>query len=472
MDVKCLFCASEALPFCSSGGLGEVAGSLPHALRELFIGCRVVIPLYKCIPEDLRKSMKFLTSFYVPVAWRNQYCGIFRANYNGVIYYLIDNEYYFNRPNMYGYFDDAERFSFFSRAILEMLPHIKFRPDIIHANDWQSALVPVYFSAFYAQNEFYSNMKTIFTIHNIEYQGKYGYEVFNDLIGLNQKDISLLDFDGCINFMKGAIETANVVTTVSPTYSQEILNDWFAHGLAPILNARSYKLHGILNGIDTELYNPSTDPLIYKTYSEKHLSDKVKNKILLQDRLHLDKSESVPVIGMVTRLVEHKGVDLVISTLETIMKETNVQFVILGSGEKNYEDFFSYMQYKYPNRICACHGFVPELAHKIYAGSDMFLMPSKSEPCGLSQMIALRYGSIPIVRETGGLKDSVSDSGDGCGVGFRFKKYDPWDMYDSIKRALAGYYIPEGWTKLVKRAMNCNNSWNHSAKNYLTFYKK
>lgn len=468
-DVKCLFCASEALPFCASGGLGEVAGSLPHALRELFVGCRVVIPLYRCVPDKLRRAMKFVTSFYVPVAWRNQYCGVFRANYNGVIYYLIDNEYYFNRPNMYGYFDDAERFSFFSRAVLEMLPHINFRPDVIHANDWQTALVPVYFSAFYSKNEFYSKMKTIFTIHNIEYQGKYGYEVFNDLIGLDQKDFSLLDFDGCINFMKGAIETANIVTTVSPTYAQEILNDWFSHGLAPILNARSYKLHGILNGIDTDVYNPVTDPLIYKTYSEKHIEDKNENKVKLQSRLCLNQSKTTPMISMVTRLVEHKGIDLVMDAFETMMRETNVQFVVLGSGDGKYEEFFSWMQNKYQGRVCACHGFIPELAHKIYAGSDMFLMPSKSEPCGLSQMIALKYGCIPIVRETGGLKDSVSDSGDGLGVGFRFAKYDPWDMYGAIKRALIGYDKQDGWTKLVKRAMKCDNSWKRSAKEYLLF---
>ena len=469
--MKCLFCTSEALPFAASGGLGDVAGSLPQALRQRLIGCRIVMPLYDDIPKELRDEMRFITSLSVPVSWRRQYCGVFEARYGGVIYYLLDNQYYFKRTGLYGHYDDAERFAFLSRAALEMLPYIDFKPDIIHCNDWQTALVPIYYSLFYANNDWYAGMKTVFTIHNIQYQGKYGMELLEDVLGLPDYNLSVVEFDKCINLMKGAIETANRVTTVSPTYAQEILDPWFSHGLDPILRERAWKVSGILNGIDTTGYNPETDTNIYANYSVQDISGKAANKQALQERLGLQQDANVPLIGMVTRMVPHKGLDLVKDGLERLMNEENVQFVILGTGDWEYESFFKAMQEKYPGRFVACFGFVPELSRKIYAGADIFLMPSKSEPCGLSQMIALRYGAIPVVRETGGLKDSIHDSGDGEGNGFTFVNYDTEDMLNAVRRALDGYRKNDGWKILMERAMNSDNSWGHSANEYIKLYR-
>ena len=470
--MKCLFCTSEALPFAASGGLGDVAGSLPQALRQRLIGCRIVMPLYEDIPQKLREEMRFITSLSVPVSWRRQYCGVFEARYGGVIYYLLDNQYYFKRKGLYGHYDDAERFAFLSRAALEMLPYIDFKPDIIHCNDWQTALVPIYYSLFYANNDWYSGIKTIFTIHNIQYQGKYGLELMEDVLGIPEQAQSIVEFDHCVNLMKGAIETANRVTTVSPTYAQEIMDPWFSHELDPILRSRSWKLSGILNGIDVINYDPETDPNLYANYSVADRSGKAENKKKLQERLNLEQNPDTPMIGMVTRLVSHKGLDLVKDSLEQLLNEqTNLQFVILGSGDWEYESFFRSMQDKYPGRVCACIGFVPELSRKIYAGADIFLMPSKSEPCGLSQMIALRYGTIPVVRETGGLKDSIHDSGDGEGNGFTFRNYDAMDMLNAVRRAVEGYWQRDGWNVLVDRAMNCDNGWGRSANEYIKLYR-
>lgn len=469
--MKVLFCTSEALPFAATGGLGDVAGSLPQALRQRLIGCRIVMPLYEDVPQELRENMRFVTSLSVPVAWRRQYCGVFEARAGGVIYYLLDNQYYFKRSGLYGHYDDAERFAFLSRAALEMLPYIDFKPDIIHCNDWQTALVPIYYSLFYANNDWYAGIKTVFTIHNIQYQGKYGSEILEDVLGIPATEKQVVEFDGCVNLMKGAIECAQRVTTVSPTYAQEILDPWFSHELDPILRERSWKLSGILNGIDIDSYNPETDPNLYSNYTAEDLSGKAENKRALQERLGLAQDPAVPLIGMVTRLVSHKGLDLVKAQIDRLMSESNAQFVVLGSGEWEYESFFKEMQAKYPGRFNASFGFVPELSRKIYAGADIFLMPSKSEPCGLSQMIALRYGTIPVVRETGGLKDSIQDSGDGEGNGFTFKTYNSEDMLYAIKRALAGYADAEGWKILMQRAMQCDNSWGRSANEYIKLYR-
>jgi starch synthase len=470
--MKVLYCTSEARPFAATGGLAEVAGSLPQALRLRLIGCRVVMPLYEDIPQELRDNMKFVTSLSVPVAWRRQYCGVFESRVGGVIYYLIDNQYYFKRHGLYGHYDDAERFAFLSRAALEMLPYIDFKPDVIHCNDWQTALVPIYFSVFYANNDWYKGIKTVLTIHNIQYQGKYGKELVQDVLGIPQSDMPILEYDDCINLLKGAIECANRVTTVSPTYAQEILDPWFSHDLDGILKQRQWKLSGILNGIDTVSYNPETDTDLFANYSAENIEDKAKNKQGLQERLGLNQDPDVPLIGMVTRMVAHKGLDLVKETLDQIMGETNAQFVILGSGDWEYETFFKEMQNKYPGRLCACFGFIPELSRKIYAATDIFLMPSKSEPCGLSQMIALRYGSIPIIRETGGLKDSIHDSGDGEGNGFTFLTYNSGDMLNAVHRALEGYGKKDGWKILVGRAMKCDFSWGRSANEYIRLYRE
>lgn len=469
--MKVLYATSEALPFIASGGLGDVAGSLPHALRKRLIGCRVVLPMYDTIKQELKDTMKFITHISVPVAWRRQYCGIFEAKHNGVIYYLIDNQYYFKRDTIYGHYDDAERFAFFSRAVLEIIPYIDFKPDIIHCNDWQTALTPVYYSAMYANSPGYENIKTIFTIHNIQYQGVYGKELLEDVLGIPADKASLLEYDGCINFMKGAIECADKVTTVSPSYADEILDPWYSHGLDSILNERRYKLSGILNGIDTVGYDPATDKCIKANFSAHDVSGKKIDKKALQKEMGLPVKPGVPVIGMVTRLVSHKGLDLVKGILDELLATSEMQLVVLGSGDYEYESYFRWIAEKYPDKVGLRVGFVPELARKIYAGADMFLMPSKSEPCGLSQMVALRYGTVPIVRETGGLRDSITDCGDGNGNGFTFKSYNAHDMLDAIRRALTLYYNGD-WNELVLRALNCDFSWGRSANAYIRLYKE
>ncbi len=470
--MKVLYAASEALPFAASGGLADVAGSLPQALRKRLIGCRVVMPLYDTIKQELRDTMKFVTNISVPVAWRRQYCGIFEAKYKGVTYYLLDNEYYFKRGGLYGYYDDAERFAFFSRAILEIIPHIDFKPDIIHCNDWQTALTPLYYSTIYATQPGYENIKTVFTIHNIQYQGVYGKELIDNVIGLDYSHKNLIEYDDTVNFSKAAIECANAVSTVSPSYAKEILDPWYSHGLDTILKERSFKLRGILNGIDVESYNPETDKDIFKNYSAEKMTGKATNKRELQKFFGLPEKKDTPVMGMVSRLVSHKGLDLCKAVLDELLATTDIQLVILGSGDTEYEDFFRGLAARFPEQVGLCLGFIPDLARKIYAGSDFFLMPSKSEPCGLSQMVALRYGSIPIVRETGGLRDSVKDSGDNEGNGFTFANYNAHEMLHAIRRACEGYGDKKGWKILVKRAMESDNSWGKSANEYIKMYKE
>ena len=456
----------------ASGGLGDVAGSLPKALRKRLVGCRVVMPLYSGIKQELRDQMQFITHITVPVSWRRQYCGIFEAKIGGVIFYFIDNEYHFKRDGIYGHYDDAARFAFFSRAVLEIIPHIDFKPDIIHTNDWQTALVPVYYSTMYANREGYEGIKNIFTIHNIQYQGVYGKEILSDVFGLGEQHEQLLDFGGTLNLMKGAIECADVVTTVSPTYAEEILDPWFSHGLDPILRERQYKLHGILNGIDTDIYNPETDKAIAKNFSAKDPAGKKEDKADLQREFSLPVRDDVPIIGMVSRLVSHKGLDLVKAVLDELLSTTDVQLVVLGTGDWEYENFFREIEARYPGKVGLRIAFIPDLARKIYAGCDMFLMPSKSEPCGLSQMLALRYGTLPIVRETGGLKDSITDSGDGEGNGFTFKSYNAHDMLDAIRRSLGAYSDKKYWASLVERALECDNSWGRSAREYMRLYRE
>lgn len=471
--MKVLYAVSEAKPFIASGGLADVAGSLPVALRRRLIGCRLVMPMYEGIPEEYKNEMRFITHITVPVAWRRQYCGIFELKYQGVICYFIDNQYYFKRQGIYGHYDDAERFAFFSRAVLEMIPYIDFKPDVIHCNDWQTALVPVYYSKYYATREGFENIKTVFTIHNIQYQGKYGREILGDVAGFSEDDVSLLENDGCINFMKGAIECSNVVTTVSPSYAQEILNPWYAYGLDSILNARKYKIHGILNGIDTVSNDPATDKALPANFDVNHIEGKAKCKAALQKEMGLPVRADVPLIGVVSRLVSHKGFDLIKCVLDEMLSGSDVQMVVLGSGEWQYESFFSEAAQRYPDKLAVKLGFIPALASRIYGGSDMFLMPSKSEPCGLSQMFALRYGSVPIVRATGGLKDSVTDSGIlGEGNGFVFEDYNAHEMLHTVRRAIDGYADRDGWAILRRRAMECDFSWGRSANEYIKLYKQ
>ena len=465
-----LFAASEALPYAASGGLADVAGSLPAAIVDKGHDCRVVIPLYKCISGEMRDSLTFLTNITVDVSWRKQYCGIFTGIYKGVTYYFIDNEYYFGRDGIYGFYDDCERFVFYSRAVLEMIRCIDFKPDIIHANDWQAAMIPVYYQIFYKYQQGYENIHTVFTIHNIQYQGKYGKEVPNELMGIPLYHTGLLEYDGCVNMMKGAIETADKITTVSPSYAWEILDPWYSHGLDRALNTKQYKLCGFLNGIDVDGYNPETDPAIPANYSLKDMAGKAKCKQALLEELRLQDGDE-PIIGIVTRFVSHKGIDLIRYVFEDILN-LGYKFAILGSGEKIFEDFFKEMAWRHPGRVSVTLGFVPQLARRIYAGADMFLMPSQSEPCGLAQMVAMRYGTLPIVRETGGLRDTVRDGGGENGNGFTFKTYNAHDMLGACNRARNAYKDQERWKTLQRTAMEGDFSWNTSAELYMGLYRE
>jgi starch synthase len=467
--MKILFAASEALPFAASGGLADVLGSLPAAIQQADnCDCRVVMPLYRSVKPDVRNQMTYLGDVMVDVAWRKQYCGVYTIQHRNVTYYLIDNPYYFMRDGMYGFYDDCERFVFFSRAVLEILPLIGFHPDIMHCNDWQTAMIPVFYEILYRYHREYENIKIIYTIHNIQYQGVYGKEVVTELMGLPSYHTNLLEFDGCVNLMKGAIETADRITTVSPTYAKEVLDPWYSYGMDRALVRRQDGIVGILNGIDGNLYNPSTDPVLAKNYSALLPAGKKKCREALLKEMGLP-VDHAPVIGIVTRLVAHKGIQLIQRVFHEMI-DLGCRFVILGSGEKLYEDFFLEMQDQYPQQVKTNIAFLPELSRKIYAGADFFLMPSQNEPCGLAQMVAMRYGTIPIVRETGGLKDSVRDAGGKNGNGFTFKTFDAMDMLDAVKRGLAVYESPKKWNALVKRAMNCDYSWAQSAKTYLALY--
>ncbi len=468
--MKVLYATSEARPFAASGGLADVAGSLPQAIRARLVGCRVVMPLYESVPAELREQMRFVTSFSVPVSWRRQYCGVFEARAGAVVYYLLDNQYYFKREGLYGHYDDAERFAFFSRAILELIDHIDFHPDIIHCNDWQTGLTPVYYNLFYAGRPGYEKIRTVYTIHNIQYQGKYGMDILGDVFGIPEYAASLVEQDGCINLMKGGIEAADKVTTVSPTYAMEICDPWFSFGLDSILRARGWKLTGILNGIDVDSYNPATDNVIAQNFTAEDPAGKAVCKEALQKELGLPVMADIPLIVMVTRLVSHKGLDLVKYILDELLQEP-VQMAILGSGDWAYETFFREMQARYPDKFRFYEGFVPDMARKFYAGGDIFLMPSKSEPCGLAQMVACRYGDLVVVRETGGLKDSITDCGDGEGIGFTFKTYNAGDMLNAIHRALGVYRSEEDCTVVRRRAMETDFSWGKSANEYIRMYR-
>lgn len=468
--MRVLFVTSESYPFATSGGLGDVSAALPKALRANKVAVRVVMPLYGDIPEQYKKEMKFIKSFNVPVAWRNQYCGLFELSFRGVKYYFLDNEQYFKRSGLYGHFDDGERFAFFSRAVLEMIDQIDFAPEVIHVNDWQSALVNVFINSFYRNRPKFYGIKTLLTIHNIQYQGKYDECVVPDILGLPEGDYGAVEYNGAANYLKGGIVSADRVNTVSPSYATEILDSWFAHGMDRILCENQGKLSGILNGIDYEIYDPATDEHIAANYTAGDTANKALCKQALKRRFSLI-DDDAPVVGMVSRLVAHKGFDLVKHVLEYILMN-GLRVVILGSGEAAYESCFGEFAARYPGQFGLHIGFSPKLAREVYAGADMFLMPSKSEPCGLAQMIALRYGTIPVVRETGGLRDTVFDSGDGAGNGFTFKSYNAHDMLDTLMRAKSVYEDKTAWRQLIDRAMACDMSWKKAARDYMELYKQ
>ncbi len=469
---KVLFVASEAAPYIRSGGLGDVAGALPKALQKLGVEVRVVIPLYADIPSRLKDTMRFVGYTYVPLAWRNQYCGVFEQTFDGVKYYFIDNEYYFKRSGLYGHFDDAERYAFFSKAVLELLMLVDFDPDVVHCNDWHTALVPVFLDLFYRQNKLFSNIKTVFTIHNIEFQGKYDSAIAADILGIPAPKLSLVEYAGCTNYMKGGIESAAAITTVSPTYAEELTDPYFAYGLESIISARKYKLTGILNGIDIGEYDPMTDPALFKPFSADNLEGKLENKINLCKLVDLSTDPTKPLISMVTRLASQKGVDLLTAVAEDLLA-ADVQLVVLGTGDWKYETMLKDLEHRYKAKFSVIINFSRDIASKIYGGSDIFLMPSKFEPCGLSQMIAMRYGTVPVVRETGGLKDTVTAFNNDTkeGTGFSFYSYNAHDMLDAIWRAVDTFYNnKEDWKTLVANIMNKDFSWDKSAEQYIKLY--
>lgn len=465
---KILFVASEATPFIATGGLAEVVGSLSAALaKDPAYDVRVVLPLYSGIKSEWRRKMSFLGNIYVPLAWRNQYCGIFSYEEQGVTFYFLDNEYYFKRPNCYGYYDDGERFAFFSRSVMEILPFIRFYPDVLHCHDWQAALAALYLKTIYCHRPAYQFIRSLFTIHNIEYQGKYSLDILGDLFGISNEYRNLVEYDVSINLMKGAIECSEAFSTVSPRYAEEIKTPQHAHGLSDIIQKNCFKLTGILNGIDTVSYDPATDKALFANYDAEDLSNKAICKTELQKMLGLP-VKNVPMIAMVSRLVGHKGFDLVRYSIEDILKE-NVQFVLLGTGDSQYENYFRDLSHRYSGKVSAIIAFNADLSRKIYSGADIFLMPSKSEPCGLSQMIASRYATVPVVREAGGLYDSIKPYGAG-GNGFTFAPYNAMDMAFVVKEALALYEKPAEWKALMKKAATTDFSWHNSAEQYKKLY--
>ena len=472
--MKILYAASEAVPFCKTGGLADVAGSLPPALAAQGAEVAVVLPLYQKVREKFGDQLYFECYDYVDLAWRHSYCGLFSLERDGVTWYFLDNEQYFNRPELYGYMDDGERFAFFSRAVVRMLPHFKFWPEVLHCNDWQTALVPIYLKDDGVREDRFRSIRTVLSIHNIEYQGRYNPYVLGDLFGLDQgwaKDGTIL-MDGDVNLLKGAILCADAVNAVSPTYANELKTPYFAHRLDGIMRQCDYKLSGVLNGIDMKRYDPATDPIIAVNYSAADMAGKQADKAELQRLVGLRQEPYVPVVGMVSRLVAHKGLDLVCEVLADMM-ELPMQLVVLGKGDRKYEEFFQWAAQQYPGRIAVRLDYNEELSMAIYAGADLFLMPSKSEPCGLSQMIAMRYGTVPIVRETGGLKDTVQpyEAWRDAGNGFTFANYAGSDMLYVIREAVYLYKdYPDAFGRLRQRAMACDFSWGRSAGDYLRIY--
>ena len=469
-----LFVTSEAAPFCKTGGLADVAGSLPPALAAAGEGdtVSVMLPLYGQIAPEWRQKMTYRFYTYVDLAWRHEYCGVFTLEHRGVTWYFLDNERYFRRAALYGDGDDGERFAFFSRAVAELLPRLPAMPDVVHCNDWQTAAVPVYLKDFAVREEAYKHVRSVFTIHNIEYQGWLSPLSVGDLLGLDRGwwDSGALRMGEAVNLLKAALLCADAVTTVSPTYARQIRESFYAHGLEGVIAAVSDKLCGVLNGIDVVSFDPRKDKALPARYNSRDLSGKAVCKAALQRQLGLAEEPDTPLMAIVSRLVGHKGMDLVCQVADEIMA-SGVQLAVLGMGERGYEDFFRALQGRYPGRAAACITYSDALARQIYAGADLFLMPSRSEPCGLSQMIAMRYGTVPIVRQTGGLNDSVRSCqlGQKDGTGFVFADYKAEDMLCVIRQAAALYRTPD-FAVVQRRCMREDFSWKRSARVYRELY--
>ena len=473
--MKVLFAASECVPFVKTGGLADVVGALSKALVRQGVDARVILPLYREIPQTYREQMEHCLYFYVNLGWRRQYVGIEKLELGGVTFYFVDNLQYFDRPYIYGSGgDEGERFSYFCRAVMAAMPQIDFVPDILHCHDWQTGMIPALLEAQYRTLPLYRNVKTVFTIHNLRYQGVFPIHEIEEYLSLGDwaYDNAHLEFYGQCSFMKGGLVFADKITTVSPTYAQEIQTAYYGERLDGLLRSRVDDLSGVLNGIDTEEYDPQTDSAISVNYGPDTFTQKVQNKLALQRELGLQEGERIPLIGMVSRLSGQKGFDLVERVLDEILK-TGAQLCVLGKGEDRFEDLFNWAQWKYPTQLAARIEMNHALAHKIYAGSDFFLMPSMFEPCGLSQMIALSYGSLPITRETGGLRDTVLSYNEftGAGNGFTFLNYNAHDMLHVIERAVRLFQAePETIEKLATRAMRGEYGWSKSAGEYVALY--
>ncbi len=475
---KILFVGAEAMPFAATGGLGDVLGSLPAALAAAGgdeVDIRVILPLYSAMKPEWREKLTTEMVFNVQLSWRNLYCGIQSLEKDGVTYYFIDNQYYFNRDALYGQYDDGERYAYFCMAVMEFLCRSEWKPDVLHAHDWQAALSVVYLERKYKLVPGMYDIKKVFTIHNIEYQGKYDFAILGDVFALSNDDHGIMEYGDCINLMKAAIECADRVTTVSPKYADEIRGGEYSHGLSHILNKYAFKLSGILNGIDYDYYDPSNDPAIACHYGIDDAGvGKASNKLELQRKLGLPEREDVPMISVISRLAAHKGLDLVADIAQRML-DSDVQFVVLGRGEARYEDFFRSLEARYPDKMRALIEYDRDLSKRIYAATDIFVMPSKSEPCGLSQMIASRYGAIPVVRETGGLYDSIKGYWEHDGVlegnGFTFANYVPDELLDRIHAAQAIWNDREKRKNLVNRVMSVDFSWGVSAEKYLALYE-
>jgi len=469
--LKILHTVSEVVPFIATGGMGQVAGALSKALAEHDpeLDVRVVAPLYSQFRYVYEPQMKFLGETEVKLAWRTLYCGVYELERDSVTFYFVDNRHFFDREQAYGYYDDGERFAFFCKAVFAVIAVSGFVPDVIHSHDWQTALVPIYLKTRFAG--MYDDIKTVFTIHNMEYQGRYPREILHDVFDLHENEMHIVEYDWSINLIKGAIICSDRVTTVSPTYSREIRSGG-GYGLDAIIRDNEYKLSGIINGIDTKTYDPASDPLLKKNYSADTLEDKAANKKVLQTLFKLPKAPRKMLICIVSRLVSHKGIDLVTYILDDLIK-MDIQFLLLGTGQHEYELFFEERAVQHPDKVAASIAFNPEIAGKIYAGADVLLMPSASEPCGLSQMIACRYGTIPIVRKTGGLADTIRDCRNGEGNGFVFEDYNASALLDTISDALNLYNNHENdWKNLMREAMSCDFGWDISARAYSDLYKE
>lgn len=478
--MKLLYAASEAMPFVSAGGLSDVVGSLPRAVRDALAAAgenadiRIVLPLYASVRRRFSDRLTRVCEIPVRLAWRNQTASVWQTEADGIVWYFIENDYYFLRDALYGAFDDGERFAFFSKALLEMLPAVGFRPDLLHCNDWQTAPAVIYLKRRYSRLPFYRGIAALMTVHNIDYQGVYDMSLLSDTFEFGEWDRSTVEHGGKLNLLKGAAICSDMVSTVSPTYSREILTEQVASGLHYILRTADNegRLTGILNGIDTEYYDPARDGDIPAAFTPDDLSGKAADKAALQQECGLTADLAAPVMVMVSRLAPHKGFDLVRSGMESILSGTGVQLAVTGVGEPAIERYLTGLAEQFPGRVAYRGEFNKKLSKLFYAGGDVLLMPSRSEPCGLPQMIAARYGTVPVVRACGGLADTVRpwDGETGTGIGFTFRGYDAFDMQDAVDRALALYENKPEWDRVVRSAMSADFSWNVSAAKYLALY--